>query len=730
MVLRTLLRPPPCHHLHGVRSFSTHLAHSKTHILLRPTTISSLPLGRVPLRRHLSTSLICRSPDASSAKPQSTSPTPPSSETESKDVSQPNESKKPPKKGVVARFLPATLQPPQNSAGSIKKLFGLAWPERRPLMLAIGLLTISSSVSMSVPFTIGKLIDYFSSNNPQLFMGLTPAMALGGLLGVFTIGALANAGRVILMRGAGFRIIARLRERTYASALKQEVELVEREPGVGDVMSRLSSDTYMVGESVTGNLSDGLRATIMATVGLGAMIYLSPKITLVMLSVVPPIALGSFFYGRYLKKLSNRTQEALGEMSQKAQETLSALRTVQAFNAQEFETKRFVGKVNKVLDLGMKEAWASAVFFGSTGWAGNLTILTLLGYGGTLVSRGEISVGDLTSLLLYSAYVGSSLGMLSGFFSTIMRAVGASDRVFSLAERKSAIPPAGGIPIPASAYKTGGVIRFENVDFEYPTRKDLHVLRGFTLEIPVGGSTAIVGKSGSGKSSIQSLLLRMYDPTAGRITFNGQDIREFNVDSWREIMSLVPQDPVLFEGTIASNIAYGKPDTPREEIELAARQANCDFIWDLKDGFDTKITRTSLSGGQRQRIAIARALLKKPPLLCLDEATSALDAVSEMRVNSAIEKILESRTTTSLIVAHRLSTISRAERIVVLEDGRITEEGPYRELATRPGSRFRALMDAQLQAAVSDQSALDEAVAPSQHEHSAEQVEEPVTPKA
>lgn len=602
------------------------------------------------------------------------------------------------KKSFLSRFLSPSLVPPENAGANLRKIIALGRPEKNTLIKAVGLLFISSSVSMSVPLTVGKLIDYFSSKDSHMFLDISPDVALLGLLGIFTIGALANTGRVLLMRLAGQRIVARLRQALYASTLRQEVEFVEKDPGVGDVMSRLSADTNIVGESITNNLSDGLRATVTAAVGLGLMVYLSPKLTLVMLSVVPPIALGSFIYGRYLRKLSNATQEALGKMSNVANESLSALRSVQAFNAREWEERKFADKVNDVLELGRKEARASAVFFGSTGWAGNLTILTLLGYGGTLVSRGEISVGDLTSLLLYSAYVGNALSLLSSFFTTMMRAIGASVRVFAVVDRESAIPTDAGIPVPPSVRE--GIVRFENVTFAYPSRPEVKVLKNFSFEMPVGGSTAIVGKSGSGKSSIQSLLLRFYDPLEGKITFNDQDIRGFNVQSWRSMLSVVPQDPVLFEGTIASNIAYGAPETPKEALERAARQANCDFIWDMREGFETKIGRNSLSGGQRQRIAIARALLKEPPLLCLDEATSALDAVSELRVNEAIEKILESRNTTSIIIAHRLSTISRAERIVVLEDGRITEEGRYRDLAIRPDSRFRALMNAQLQATV------------------------------
>ncbi|KAI0067647.1 hypothetical protein BV25DRAFT_1819042 [Artomyces pyxidatus] len=595
---------------------------------------------------------------------------------------------------LLSRVLPSASPSGTSTTSSFRKIVSLARPERRPLLTAVGLLLVSSSVSLSIPFTVGKLIDYFTATNPTIPYGLTLTQASACLLLVFTIGGAANAGRAFLMRMSGQRIVARLRQRTYAASLRQEIEYVERQEG--DVLSRLSVDSSVVGESVTQNLSDGLRAVVMSFAGLGAMFYLSPHLTLLMLAVVPPISLGAVFYGRYLKKLSNHTQEALGEMTKVAQESLAAMRTVQVFNAAPYEEAKFANRVDQVLALARREAIASGIFFGSTGWSGNVALLALLGYGGSLVSHGTISVGDLTSLLMYTVYVGSGLQMLTGFFSSIMRGIGAGTRIFELLDRRPAIPPGTGVELTPTRT---GPLRFERVAFEYPSRRGVEVLKDFDLDVNVGESVAIVGKSGSGKSSIHSLLLRYYDPVRGKVTFDGQDIREFTPESWRHIIGVVPQDPVLFTGTIASNIAYGNPDATREQIEDAAREANCEFVWGLPQGFDTQIGRLSLSGGQRQRLAIARALLKKPAILALDEATSSLDASSERRVNDAIDKILRSRHTTCLFVAHRLSTIARAERIVVLEDGRITETGTYRELVQREGSRFRVLMAAQLNTA-------------------------------
>jgi len=570
-------------------------------------------------------------------------------------------------------------------------MVALARPEAKPIGIAIGLLLISSSVSMSVPFTIGKLIDYFSISNPQIPLGLSPFQAALILLSAFTLGAVANAGRNVLIRLSGQRIVANLRQRTYQALLKQEVEFVEK--GEGEVLSRLSVDSSIVGESLTQNLSDGLRSVVMASVGLGAMFYISPQLTVLMLAVVPPVSLGAVLYGRFLKQLSNRTQEAVGEMTKVASESLSAYRTVQAFNAQQQEELKFANRVQTILGLAKKEAFASGIFFGATGWSGNVTILCLLGYGGSLVSQGIISVGDLTSLLLYTVYVGNGLQLLMSFFSSIMRGLGAGSRIFDLLERQPAILPDSGVKL---AEGRTGSICFENVQFEYPSRKGVEILKNFNLELNVGESVAIVGKSGSGKSSVQSLLLRYYDPVIGRITFDGQDIREFNLASWRKHIGVVPQDPVLFTGTIASNIAFGNSAVSRSDIEEAARDANCEFIWGMPKGFDTEITRLSLSGGQRQRLAIARALLKKPTILAMDEATSSLDAASEHRVNDAIDKILGSKKTTCFIVAHRLSTIARAERILVLDGGQIVEMGSYASLLAKDGGYFRSLMAAQL----------------------------------
>ncbi|OXM81201.1 ATP-binding cassette, subfamily B (MDR/TAP), member 10 [Cryptococcus neoformans Bt63] len=578
----------------------------------------------------------------------------------------------------------------ETGASSVRKLVSLARPESRHLAIAVGLLLVSSSVSMLVPLTIGKLIDFFSTNS-STFLGLSFPVAAGLLAATFCVGAAANAGRAIIMRICGQRIIARVRNQAYHSTLRQEPEFADR--SAGDIVSRLSVDANILGDSVTSNLSDGLRALISATVGVAAMFWISAKLTLVMLCVVPPVSLGAVFYGRYLRKLSNLTQEAVGDMSKVAEEKLNAFKTVAAYNSQSLEANLFSQKVDQVFQLAKKEAYMTGIFWGASGLTGNLAMLCLLGYGGHLVATQEITVGDLTSLLMYSAYVGGSVSGMTGFFTGLMRGVGAGGRVFWLLDRQSHIPLEAGVKL--SAARNGSIV-FENVRFRYPSRKEAEVLKGINMTIEPGMSVALVGSSGSGKSSIQALLSRFYDPEEGKITFDGTDIREFTPESWRSRIGVVFQDPILFAGTVHDNIAYGSPDITREDVEEAARAANCDFIWDLPDGFDTMIGKASLSGGQRQRISIARALVRNPSILLLDEATSALDSTSENAVNAAIDDIIHKRNITVVLAAHRLSSIAMAERVVVLENGVVSEAGRYDVLSKREGSRFRTLMAAQL----------------------------------
>ncbi|CDW97910.1 hypothetical protein [Sporisorium scitamineum] len=584
----------------------------------------------------------------------------------------------------------------------LKRLFSLAMPQKRSILIALGLLLVSSSITLAVPFAIGRLIDFFTSGQNALFgLGFGTVAAL--MLLIFAIGAGAKAGSNILLELSGVRVIQGIRNQAYRSALRQDVELADK--GAGDVVSRLSVDTNIVGESLTSDIGDGLRAGATVLFAGTAMFMISSKLTLLMMAVVPPAAIGAVFYGRYLRDLTHKTQDAVGQMTRLAEERLSppAFRTLTAFNTQRQELRRFDDKIGSIVDLQTKEAYASGLFYAGTGFVGNCAILTLLTYGGHLVSRGEISVGDLTSLLMYTAYLGGGMVSLTSFFASLMKGLGAGARVFELIDRESNVALGKGEPLEVSATSARLPVRFEDVHFTYPSRPQQPILRGVTLDIEPGQSYALVGGSGAGKSSVHALLLRFYDPTKGKILLAGRDLASYKPESVRKHLALVPQEPILFDGTLEENIKYGTPSATREEVERAARMAGCEtFISEMPRGLDTVIGSRQLSGGQRQRIAIARALVRKPSILLLDEATSALDSASELMVNKAIEEIIKEGKITVWIVAHRLSTIKSANNIQVLEKGRIVEKGTFEQL-DRPGSRFRALMAAQLEKSVGEE---------------------------
>lgn len=577
------------------------------------------------------------------------------------------------------------------------RLLKIAMPEAKTLGVAVVLLIISSAVSMSIPASIGKIIDIATNPEGEGAQGLLFGMnlmtfyiALGSVL---TIGAAANYGRILLLRIVGERVVTRLRSRLFRNTFIQNAEFFDANR-VGDLISRLGSDTIIVGKSITQNLSDGLRSAISGVAGFSLMAYVSTKLTGVLLVMFPPVAIGAFFYGRAIRNLSRKIQQNLGTLTKIAEERLGNVRTSQAFAGEILEVNRYNTQVRKVFELGKTEAYLSARFFSLSGWAGNMTIIALLYVGGGMVQSGALSIGELTSFLMYTAYAGSSLFGISGFYSELMKGVGAASRLFELQDRRPTMHPTVGDTVKSLR----GPINFEKVSFSYPTRPAVPIFRDLTFQIHQGSNVAIVAPSGAGKSTVASLLMRFYTPTSGNVYINGKDIAEMNVKQLRRKIGYVGQEPVLFSGTIAENIAYGKPEATRAEIVNAARRANCTFISDFPDGLETHAGArgTQLSGGQKQRIAIARALIKQPDILILDEATSALDAESETLVNEALGTLLRSNNTT-ISIAHRLSTIARSDIIICIGgDGRIAEIGSYKELSANEEGAFFKLMKWQM----------------------------------
>ncbi|KAL1878076.1 hypothetical protein VTK73DRAFT_8127 [Phialemonium thermophilum] len=580
------------------------------------------------------------------------------------------------------------------SFAEVWRLIKIARPEVKALGLAFVLLLVSSSITMSIPFSVGRILDLSTKSDEDVrLFGLTLTQFFGGLAAVLTLGAMANFGRILLLRIVGERVVARLRTQLYRKTYIQDAEFFDANR-VGDLISRLNSDTVVVGKSITQNVSDGLRSLISGAAGFAAMAWLSPKLTSIILVMVPPVALGAVFYGRTIRNVSRAIQKNVGTLMKIAEERLGNVKTSQAFAGEVQEIHRYSNQVRKIFALGRREAIISGTFFASTGWAGNMTILAMLIVGGNLVRTGVMTLGDLTSFMMYTAYAGSSLFGVSGFYSELMKGVGAASRLFELQDRKPTIPATVGLKVTSAQ----GPIKFTGVSFAYPTRPAVTIFNGLNFEIPSGSNVCIVGPSGGGKSTVASLLLRFYNPTSGSITINGVDIAKMNVKSLRRRIGMVAQEPVLFSGTIAENIAYGKPDATRAEIVAAAQKANCGFISDFPEGLETQVGArgAQLSGGQKQRIAIARALVKDPDILILDEATSALDAESETLVNAALAELLKGRRTT-ISIAHRLSTIKRSDKIIVLSsEGTVAEVGSYAELSANKESAFSRLMEWQM----------------------------------
>ncbi|XP_017320129.1 ATP-binding cassette sub-family B member 10, mitochondrial isoform X1 [Ictalurus punctatus] len=586
-------------------------------------------------------------------------------------------------------------KPGQVSTNDFKKLLQLAHPERWRLSAAVSFLVVSSAVTMSAPFFLGKVIDTVYSNSSEEFTSSLTSLCIM-LAGVFLCGGAANAARVYLIQVSGQQIVRNLRESLFSSILRQEVGFFDK-TRTGELINRLSSDTAIVGSALTDNVSDGLRSIAQAGAGVSMMFYVSPSLATFVLMIVPPMAGLAVIYGRYVRSISKQTQDALAQAMQLAEERISNLRTVRAFGKELTEVQTYAEKVDYVLRLAKKEALFTAGFFGVTGLSGNMIILSVLYKGGLLMGSEHMTVGELSSFLMYAFWVGISIAGLSSFYSELMKGFGAGTRLWELMERKPEFPLNEGVVLRPEQLK--GALEFHNVSFAYPTRKDVLIFQNLSLTVPAGSVMAVVGSSGSGKSTLVSLLLRLYDPDSGMVTIDGHDIRNLNAYWLRSRIGTVSQEPVLFSCSIAENIAYGASDPSQvttQDILRAAQIANAhDFINGFPKGFDTVVGEKGvlLSGGQKQRIAIARALLKNPKILLLDEATSALDTENEFLVQEALERLMQDRTV--LVIAHRLSTIQNADAVAVLDQQHVVECGSHAQLLTNQDGLFRKLMERQ-----------------------------------
>jgi ABC transporter fused permease/ATP-binding protein len=571
--------------------------------------------------------------------------------------------------------------------GALRRISGLLREELPALSAGTALLVAGAALSLAYPQGIRIIVDGAIAGRDAATVRRA-ALVLGVLA---ILQGAAVAGRHLLFSLAGERGVRRVRDRLYRSLLGQEIAFFDASR-TGELVSRLGTDCAAIQSLVSAHVSMAFRHVITALGALALLFVTSPRLTLVMLAVVPPVAIGAVAYGRKVRALARRYQDALADASHVAEESLSAIRTVRAFNAEAAESARYERATGDAYDAARRRAQAGSTFMGAASAGGYVAMAVVLGYGGTLVAAGALTAGALTAFLVYTLFIAMSLGALAELWADAMRGLGAADRVFALMDRSPEMPLAGGAR-PASCE---GRIVFEGVRFVYPTRPEAEVLGGIDLDVRAGEVVAFAGASGAGKSTIAALVGRLYDPTAGRILLDGRDLRDLDPAWLRAQVGVVPQEPILFSASVLENVRYGRPGATGDEVIAACRAAHADaFVRAFPDGYDTKVGERGqqLSGGQRQRIAIARAVLKDPRILLLDEATSALDAESEALVQDALERLMRGRT--AIVIAHRLSTVARADRVMVVEGGRVVESGPHAALMAAGGS-YRRLVERQL----------------------------------
>lgn len=586
---------------------------------------------------------------------------------------------------------PETPDKPPRTA-SLRRLFSLAKPEIARLSVGTLFLIIGALTGLLVPQLFRVILDRAVGQGATTWTIDQAAMALVFLA---ALQATSTAIRFVLFTSAGERVVTRLRSDLFEHLLGQEIAFFD-DHKTGELTSRLSADTTLVQNAVSVNISMGLRFVAQAVGAIGFLVYTSPRLTAVMMGVVPPVALGAVAYGRRVRKLAREAQDALARANEVAEETIAGIRTVRAFAAERTESERYSKAVWDAFAVIWKRILTGATFMTVSTFAAFSALALVLWYGGKLVERGEMTPGGLTSFLIYTLTVAFTLGGISELWADLMRASGAAERVFELLDRQTTIPLSAGKELP----EVKGQVELSNVVFAYPSRSDVPVLRDVSLSLLPGDVVALVGPSGSGKSTIAALLLRLYDPGQGRVSLDGANLRDLSPEWLRRNVGVVAQEPLLFSCSVAENIRYGKTTATDDEVMAAAKMANAhEFITKFPEGYKTLVGErgVKLSGGQKQRVAIARAVLKNPRILVLDEATSALDAESEHLVKEALERLMKGRTT--LIIAHRLSTVMGADRVVVLQDGIIVQAGNHASLMNEDGL-YRKLVERQLDGGV------------------------------
>jgi ABC-type multidrug transport system fused ATPase/permease subunit len=567
-------------------------------------------------------------------------------------------------------------------------IFRFVLPYKRNFIIGLIFLLFSSLTFMAFPAVTGILLDA-AVGNANFFTQDLDIIALV-LFGVILLQGIFSFFRVYFFAQVSENSIADIRRSLYSKFMGLPITFYEQRR-VGEITSRITSDVSYIQDGFSITLAELFRQVTTLLVGIGFIMYISVKLSFFMLATFPLLIILAMIFGKKLKKLSRKTQDELATTNVIVEETLQAIQVVKAFTNELFEIRRYGNALSKSVKTAISTSFYRGAFisFIIVGLFGG--IILVIWYGATLVQRGELTIGQLTSFILYTTFIGASVAGLGDLYAKVQVSIGASERILEILEQETEQPELEMTTPPQ--IRLNGHVTYDHVGFSYPTRPDLPVLQNIDFEIAAGEKIALVGPSGAGKSTIVQLLMKFYAVDQGTILVDGKNVASLPLHELRHNIGIVPQEILLFGGTIRENIAYGRPEATEEEIWEAAQKANAlQFIQSFPEAFDTVVGERGikLSGGQRQRVAIARAILKNPAILILDEATSSLDSESEKLVQEAMDELMKNRTT--IIIAHRLATIRKVDKILVIENGQIAEQGTHDQLSADPNGMYTNLL--------------------------------------
>jgi ABC-type multidrug transport system fused ATPase/permease subunit len=567
------------------------------------------------------------------------------------------------------------------------KIFQFVVPYKWTFILGMVFLVLSNMTTLSFPLLIGEMTKVIEGKSKFQINEVTIFF-----FGILILQAILSFFRIYTFAQVSEKAMRDVRQTLYAKIITLPIFHFEKRR-VGELMSRITSDITQLQDVLSITLAEFFRQIFTLVAGVSLITYLSWKLTLFMLATFPVLVISAIVFGKFIRKISKKAQDELANTNIIVEETFQSIQAVKAFTNEQFEVNRYTKSLNKVLQEALKAATLRGGFVSFIIFAVFGGIVGVVWFGARLVAEGDLILADLLTFIFYTAFIGGSVGGLGDIYAQLQKTIGASDRILEILEDPSEMDVTLTESKPSIAF---GKIEIQDVHFSYPSRPSVEILKGISITIEPGQKVAIVGTSGTGKSTLAQLMMRFYQPNAGTIRMGGHDIQDMDVLTWRKMVALVPQEVLLFGGTIRENIAYGKPDATEEEIHQAAELAYAkEFVEAFPEKWDTLVGErgVKLSGGQRQRIAIARAILKNPHLLLLDEATSALDSESEKWVQSALEELMKNRT--SLIIAHRLSTIRSADQILVMEHGKIVEAGTHEILMAKKQGVYQKMVKLQ-----------------------------------